>query len=224
MAHDMESRSELSPSPTEIFNMNGLDVIEVPVRVIREFIETNHYSKSINGCKISMCFGLYDGKELVGAMLFGQLSTTAWKRYGDSEADVVELRRLVTLDKCVKNTESWFISKCIKYLKKNTRYKVCVSYADPYHDHVGTIYQAANWNYHGTTPADTLLKTPEGKLYHSRALRTKYNGKLKPFAQRLVEMQERGELESVKTPGKYIYTYNLVGVHVPTLKEYPKTS
>ena len=126
-------------------------VVPVAVAVVRPFIEAHHYSKSINGCKVSMAFALYEAGEMVGAVLFGPLSTTAWKRYGEKEADVVELRRLVCLDRCPRNTESWLIAKCLRVLKRETAHKVCVSYADPYHGHCGTIYQAANWNYEGQT-------------------------------------------------------------------------
>jgi len=197
-------------------------VMPVAVSVVRPFIERNHYSGSINGCKVSMAFALYQEGELVGAVLFGPLSTTAWKRYGANEQDVVELRRLVCLDRCQKNTESWLISRCLKVLKKETAYKICVTYADPYHGHRGTIYQAANWNYEGQTASDVLLKTPEGRLYHSRALRTKYKGDYKPFVKRLRKLQEDGLLIEVKVPGKHIYTYNLIGRQMPTRMPYPK--
>ena len=63
---------------------------------------------------------IYHDNKLVGAALFGPLSTTAWKRYGKFECDVVELRRLVLLDECRKNTESWMISRCLKEIKKKT--------------------------------------------------------------------------------------------------------
>lgn len=197
-------------------------VVSVPVSSVRSFIERYHYSKSINGCKVSVCFALYHDDDMVGAMLFGPLSTTAWKRYGECEGDVVELRRLVCLDECPKNTESWFIAKALKVLKKVGKYKICVSYADPHHGHNGIIYQASNWNYHGTTAPDTLLQTPEGKLYHSRALRTKYKGEYKPFVKQLRKMYDDGILKEVKVPGKHIYTYNLIGTQPPTHKPYPK--
>lgn len=74
----------------------------------------------------------------------------------------------------------------------------------------------------GQTAKDTVLVTPEGKEYHSRALRTKYNGKLKPFAERLNEMNKQGLLRVVEVPGKHIYTYNLKGKHLATMLEYPK--
>jgi len=81
-------------------------VMPVAVAVVRPFIEEHHYSKSINGCKVSMAFALYEAGEMVGAVLFGPLSTTAWKRYGEREADVVELRRLVCLDRCPHNAQA----------------------------------------------------------------------------------------------------------------------
>lgn len=189
---------------------------------IKSFVETNHYSKSVNGLKISQCYKLLFGGALVGGMIFGQLSTTAWKKYGADERDVVELRRLVTVDGLPKNTLSTFLSYGIRDLKKNSDYKIAISYADPHHSHVGFIYQATNWTYMGKTSPDIVLLTPEGKTYHSRAMRTKYNGQLKPFAQRLVDMDSRGELSSINVPGKFIYSYNLKNIQISNPQDYPK--
>lgn len=126
------------------------EVREVQLKDIKGFIEANHYSRSINGVKCSKAYGLYVDNLLVGAVLYGPLSTTAWKKYAEDESEVVELRRLVCLDTCPRNTESWLISKTIKLLRKSTQYAIAVSYADPRHNHVGYIYQAANWNYVGS--------------------------------------------------------------------------
>ena len=177
---------------------------------IKDFIEKHHYSKSINGLKTSFCFGLYDDDVLIGACLFGQLSTTSWKKYSDKETDIVELRRLVLIDETPRNTESWFIAKCIKYIKQNSEFATIVSYADPYYNHTGYIYQASNFIYIGTTNKDKLLKDREtGKTFHSRALRTKYNGDYKPFVKVLRKKHEMGLLEEITVPGKHIYVYPL---------------
>jgi hypothetical protein len=189
---------------------------------IKEFIEKYHYSKSINGVKVCYCFGLYNEDKLVGASLFGYLSTTAWKKYGEKEQDVIELRRLVTLDECPRNTESWFIARCLKIIKKENKHKICISYADRRFGHIGYIYQASNWNYLGVTPSDKVYVTPEGKEYHSRALRTKYKGEYKPFVKKLRELNDNGLLVVVDVPGKYIYSYNLVNKQIKNNKEYPK--
>lgn len=204
--------------------MNDYLVVPVELSKVRAFIEEWHYSKSVNGLKVSQCYGLYDSAgTLLGAMLFGQLSTTAWKKYAVEEAHVVELRRMVVADECPINTNTWFMAKALKHLKREFKYRVCVSYADPYHDHVGIVYQAANWVYVGRTAADIVLETPEGKRYHSRAMRTKYNGQLKPFAKRLVGLHNAGLLREVPVPGKHIYLYPLqCRAPLPKGMPYPK--
>lgn len=178
---------------------------------IKNFVEEYHYSKSINGIKIDNCFRVVtiDGA-LVGAVIFGGMSTTSWKKYGSLESDVVELRRLVLLDECVKNTESFVIGKCLKYLKKYTAFKTVISYADPHYQHSGVIYKASNFKYLGTTSQDILIKdTVSNKVYHSRALRTKYKDNFKPFALRLQKLDKEGLIERIKVPGKHIYKYKL---------------
>lgn len=194
----------------------------VSVHDVREFVEKHHYSHSINGVKIGFCFAIYNSGRMVGAMVFGELSTTSWKKYAKSEHDVIELRRLVCLDECPRNTESWFVSKALKFIKRNSSYTTVISYADPRFGHVGYVYQACSWNYLGQTNTDTIFVTPEGREYHSRALRTKYKGQYKPFVVRLRRLQSDGQLRKITVPGKHIYSYNLVGKHICTKHDYPK--
>jgi hypothetical protein len=94
-----------------------LKVAPCEVKEVRAFIEENHYSQSINGVKITQCFAVTHQGLLVGAVLFGQLSTTAWKKFGETERDVLELRRLVLLDECGKNSESRVIGSCLRWIR-----------------------------------------------------------------------------------------------------------
>jgi len=178
---------------------------------VRGFIEEHHYSKSTNGVKVSQCFMVLHAGSIVGAVLFGQLSTTSWKKYGESERAVLELRRLVLLDNCGKNSESRVVGYCLRWIKRNMNaVRVIVSYADPEHGHTGIIYKAANFKCAGKTASDRGYKCKEtGKIYHSRALRTKYKGEFKPFVKRLRQKQEAGLLEEIVLSGKFIYTYQL---------------
>ncbi|EAU9554981.1 hypothetical protein EOK02_19350 [Salmonella enterica] len=195
---------------------------KVKVSDIRNYVELKHYSHNINGLKITVCYGLFEANTLKGAIIFGQLTTTAWKKYGSSEGDVIELRRMVVDDDCPRNTNTWFMSRALRDLRRNFNFKVCVSYADPEHGPVGIVYQAANWVYVGTTASDTVLETPEGKRYHSRALRTKYKGELKPFAKRLCQLRDAGLLKEIKVSGKHTYLYPLKGEISLTKEAYPK--
>lgn len=150
-----------------------------------------------------------DNKEIIGAMIYGRLAmANAFKKYGDNENEVIELRRLCCVDNTPKNTESYFIGRTLRWLKQNTNIKVVVSYADPEYGHSGIIYQASNFTFKGKTAAGKVIMW-NGKKYHDKAIRTKYNGRLKPFAIKLKDALENKEAFYKKTTGKNIYIYKL---------------
>ena len=176
---------------------------------VKEFIEEHHYSHSINGVKSDYHFRLEHEGEMVGAMLFGQMATRGqWIPYGSSETAVLELRRLVLIDDTPRNSESYFIGRALRWLKRNTDVETIVSYADPAYGHEGIVYKASNFRMVGIT-APTKVVIHEGREYHDRALRTKYKGVYKPFAQRLRDAVESGEAVFEKRPPKNIYVYPL---------------
>jgi hypothetical protein len=175
------------------------------------FIEKYHYSHSINGVMSSHCFKLVDDKKMIGGMLFGRLAMVGqWKKYANSENEILELRRLVCIDDTPKNTESYFIGKALKWLKRYTDIKKIVSYADPSHGHTGIIYRASNFKYMGQLPNQKVIKY-QGKTYHDKAIRTKYNGVLKPFAVKIKNALKNGEASMVPVEGKHVYVYELNG-------------
>lgn len=178
-------------------------------RDIQEFIQKWHYSKSINGCISDYCFKLMDGDNLIGAMFFGRMAMVGqWKRFGDTEGDVIELRRLCCVDNTPKNTESYFIGKALRWLRLNTRVKTVVSYADAEYGHTGVIYKASNFVLEGRRKGARVILL-EGRCYHDKAIRTKYKGELKPFAKRLKEALGNGTATYQQTAGKYCYVYKL---------------
>ena len=184
------------------------------IQDIREFVETWHYSGNVNGLRVSQCFALYNGEELIGGMIYGALGmANAWKKYGESESEVVELRRLCCIDDTPKNTESFFIGRTLRWLRQNTDYKIVVSYADAHYGHEGTIYKASNFQHVGMTAKGRVIKWGE-REYHDKTIRTYYTNKdgvknLKPFAQRVKDALENGEAEYQDRPQKHIYTYHL---------------
>lgn len=179
-------------------------------KVVRDFIETWHYSKNINGLKSTFSFGLYDGDELIGAMMYGKpaMNNQSQKYNKENPDKVLELRRLCCIDDTPKNTESYFIGKTLKWLRKNTDYQTIISYSDLSFGHEGTIYKATNFKLVGVSPPGKIIMY-NGKRYHDKTIRTKYKGKLKPFAQRVKDALENGEAYYEKTKGKNIYVYEL---------------
>jgi hypothetical protein len=189
-------------------------VLPTTIQQVRDFVENWHYSGNVNGLRISHVFGLFYDSNLIGAMIYGPLGmANTWKKYADSEKEVIELRRLCCIDNTPKNTESYFIGKTLRWLKKNTNYKVVVSYADTFHNHQGTIYKASNFEYGGLTAKGRIIEC-DGRIYHDKCIRTYHvdkegNKKLKPFAQKVKEALENGTAKYVETPGKHIFLYSL---------------
>lgn len=176
---------------------------------IKDFIETWHYSKNINGLKSNYCFKLERNNEIIGGMIYGGLAmANQWKKYGDKEEDVLELRRLCCIDDTPKNTESYFIGQTLKWLSINTNVKTVLSYADPEYGHMGIIYKATNFELIGKSQTGKVI-IYNGKRYHDKTIRTKYKGELKPFAKKVKEALDNGEAYYKKTEGKYIYIYKL---------------
>lgn len=174
------------------------------------FIEYWHYSKNVNGLKTDYCFKLLDTNEvMIGAMIYGKIGmANVWKKYAESESDLIELKRLCCIDNTPKNTESYFISSTLRWLCKNTLIKTVLSYADMTYSHEGVIYRASNFSYIGMTSAGKVISF-NGKLYHDKTIRTKYKGKIKPYGLAIKNALESGEAKYISTLGKHIYLYHL---------------
>ena len=110
---------------------------------------------------------------LRGVCVFGNPSSTnvadsiLGKAYGEH---VVELVRLACNAAALRNAESQLISNALRILKQEIPHLVAVvSFADPWHGHVGTIYQATNWLYTGVTGRTTFYRDRNtGEMEHTR--------------------------------------------------------
>lgn len=135
-------------------------VREIEKQVAQKMSIENHYLHRKAPCM--QAFGLFDhesNSELVGILLFGvSASSTLLKGIcGPEEAgNVFELTRLWVKDGTPKNTESFFISQCLKQSKR----EIVVSFADSTAKHVGYVYQATNWLYTGLS---AKFKDPKHK-------------------------------------------------------------
>lgn len=178
---------------------------------VREFIEKNHYSRSINGVKGSLFFCLRDAEQtLVGAAMFGRLAMhNQFARYTKREEEIVELRRFCCIDDTPKNCESRFLGFCLRWIRRNVpELKFVLSYADLEHGHTGIIYRASNFQEVRRTPPQRVIQWGD-RRYHDHTIRTKYKGRLKPFATRVKTALDSGEARYVKTAGKVVYLYSL---------------
>ena len=200
----------MKPYQDEAVKARELTIAPCRLTEVSYFVETHHYSHNLNGVKVQQCFSVKAGARLVGAAVFGALSTTAWRRFASSEEKVLELRRLVLLDCAGRNSESRVIGWALRWLRRNLpQLEVVVSYADPAYGHDGTIYRASNFTYLGISAPDKAFRDERGKLHHSRSLRTRYRGEFKPFVKRLRAQREAGLLEQIDLPGKHVFLFRL---------------
>ena len=178
---------------------------------VRAFLRNWHYSDYVN-IQAKEVFGLFrDGTflpEMVGVCIYTRPAgpTAAQKYYPQDPNKCLELRRLCLIDDTPKNAESFFVSRTLKWLRKNTDWKFVVSYADPEQGHTGVIYRAANFKYEGTTSTGQSLIV-DGKPFHIRTL-TMVD---RPYGVEINQRYKAGDpnIQIVKTEAKHIYTYSL---------------
>ena len=93
-------------------------------------------------------------------------------------------------------------------VKKNTDHTKVISYADKTYNHEGIIYKASNFKHLGMTNKGKVIVF-NNKLYHDKTIRTKYNNKIKPYAQKIKNALDSGTAYYKNTLGKHIYIYEL---------------
>lgn len=151
--------------------MNNYIIKKIPCKQAKEYIKKNHYS---HGCHNgpSPCYGLFDEDNLIGCLMFATPCSENVRAsvFGEEYKDwVTELHRLHILDCTPKNTESWFISKCLKLLKQDKpQIKAVLSFSDMTEGHTGIIYKATNAYRLGTTGKTKFYRDQNGRLRHPR--------------------------------------------------------
>lgn len=146
-------------------------------------LDKYHYLANISrGFKSGYNYGCFLNEELVGVVIFTifpvpELVNGMFGLARNNQDGMFELSRLCLrpdVQKREHNLASWFLSRSIKMLRKQTNVRAILSYADSsFHD--GVVYAASNFNYYGLTAPkrDFYIKNSDGSF-------TKHNrGKIK---------------------------------------------
>ena len=148
-----------------------------------ELLLTYHYLKDFSkGYKSGYNYGLFRKNDFsplniggpVGVVIFTGLPVpeVAQGAFGltrNEQEGLFELSRLCIhpdTQQREHNITSWFVSRAIKQLRKDTEVKAIISYADS-DFHSGTIYRACNFVYAGLTDAKKDFYFADGTK-HSR--------------------------------------------------------
>ena len=174
--------------------------------VIRLFVKHHHYSKTCpNGL---YHFGLYENSTLIGGAVFGQVigRNQPRKYFPENPNKLIELRRLVLLDSCPKNSETRFISVCLRWLEVNTDYLAVLSLADRNFNHDGIIYRASNFQYLGETEKDGHPRIKiKGVERHSRDFYDRHG----TSSLRRLKQIYGNDIEFIEKKPKAVYLYRL---------------
>ncbi len=164
---------------------------------VRKVFETFHYKGGHMGGGISWCFRLHKGGITYGGAVVGK------PRHGNKYVGSVEIRRMACTEDAPKNSESYFLSKIIWWIRKNTEIKSVLSYADASVGHKGIIYKAANFKRIGET-APTKHVYWNGVRYHPRSLTIE-----RPYSHKLRAAVKSGEaLVTIEKP-KSVWIYEI---------------
>ena len=112
---------------------------------VKHFFLQHHYLKTMPA-GIMAVYGLFHESRL-GIAVGGAVFCNGRIQY---DGRFLEFSRMWMSDEFGKNTESWFMGKCMKELKKKfPKYEGVVTWADSTRGHNGTIYLASNFVYDG---------------------------------------------------------------------------
>lgn len=109
-----------------------------------------HYSKTVPIGKL-VKLGVWEDDDFIGVVMFGRGASNAYgTRFGVGMTEVCELVRVALKEHATPVTQ--LVALSLKKLKESSPgLRVVVSFADSGESHLGTIYQAGNWTYLGTT-------------------------------------------------------------------------
>jgi hypothetical protein len=178
---------------------------------VSQFVVEHHYMKSVRGITPLFCFRVMHQNQLVGAAIFGQpaMKNTALKYSDNGAVQLVELRRFVMVQEAPRTSEGHVLGIMFRMLAKQDVARI-LSYADPAHNHTGTIYKGTGFTLVGQT-APVQVIWYRGKKYSTKSINrcTENTRTLGRSARILRQALENGTAEKKYEPGKFIYVKNL---------------
>ena len=153
--------------------LGDYEVKEISREDCRHCILNIHYAKRFPS--VSYAFGLFFKGELCGVVTYGTPPSHPLK-IGiagiEYKTDVIELNRLCLIFNRI-NEASLLVGRSLKMLPKN---KIVISFADTNMKHVGTVYQACNFSYHGLSAKRTDWKVKGKEHLHGQTIADEFRG------------------------------------------------
>lgn len=202
-----------NPDECKLTNATVRKIDKTSAKRIIEDYEWLGYMPSYTKYHFGLFFKVGDKEYLGGVVTFQDDyvgNTTVWDSYGYTNK-LLLLSRGVCIWWTPKNSNTFLISRALKWIEANTEYKVITATVDSLAGEIGTIYQACNWDYVGVMkgnilkngkPRERLGTIIDGKLYTSRQIRSKL-GTMKKSV--ILERYPDAKFVKQKAKSRYFY-------------------
>lgn len=160
------------------------------------FMRRWHYSrKTVTNSAVR--FGAFHGTKLVGVASFGRIINCVPIFSCDkNNRSGLEINRLAMVDEAPKNSESWFLMRCVYLLRKQYPWlKYIHTWADGARCQGGTIYKACGFLYLRKIKITGIFILPDGSTMHQIGFDQVYLKKYYPMLKDI-----KGTLSSAPVP------------------------
>lgn len=169
---DKYAKIEIAPKNIGILKTSL--VKEVSITFAKPYILKYEYLGKLSGFS-RYAFGHFFNEHCGGVCILGDTGGSD-KAFSKLLPDrkVIVLQRGVNLWWTPKNSASFFISKVIKWLIKNTDFSAITATCDEEANEIGTIYQSLGWKYLGSPKHGHPVFIVDGKNVHPKTLYDKH--------------------------------------------------
>ena len=164
-------------------------------------VEHWHYSRAMPTPPL-VRVGVWEGGAFIGCVLFSRgANRHLGSPYGLAVTEVAELTRVALARHSAPVSRIVAIS--MRLLKAHCPgLRLVISYADPNHGHVGTIYQAAGWLFLGQGAQSYQYRDARGRVWHQRQVSV---SGIKPQYGRLRRVTRYADCQRIPEDGKLKY-------------------
>jgi len=163
-----------------------------------------HYSECLPASPTAK-IGVWEDGDFIGAVTYSKGSNGNMASMFSLDAtEVCELTRVALNDHDAPVSQVLSISRDL-LIERFPKIKIVVSYADPFQDHSGSIYQADNWHYIGKTEKSRRIII-DGESKHARSMYEKYGTS---SANKLRQRLPAKDIGVEHREGKHRYAYPL---------------
>jgi hypothetical protein len=150
--------------------LKALSVRPEALSAVSAFIAEHHYLGTVPATAHAV-YAVRLKDRLVGAGVFTPGARHSHRLLAGATPDQVgTLARFCLLDTLPPNAESRTVAVMVRLLRRDTSWKLLLTYADPAVSHRGVIYQAAGFLYLGLTLPESYVVLGDGTIRHPRSV------------------------------------------------------